>query len=624
MTALDGWGCALLADPVGSGKTWIALAVAAARHQRIAVIAPALLRQQWLSTARRLSLQIQFTSLEQVSRGTLPPASTRIVLIDEAHRLRRGTTRRVFHLAPWLPGRETLLITGTPVMRSPRNLIDVLRLGVADDALRLDGVQSLTSSAAVGIPPVALRRLVVREQQPLSAISVQRRTLPVGRREADRGRALLTRLDRLRLGETPTVARLIRTVLLDAASSSDAAWRDALRRYRDLLLSAQEAGALDRHAIRRFAGAHADQTVMWQLLTDTSLATVLPLQDREVIDQILAEAPRDDCWLDDLVAVARDDIVTLWFSRHLATARLLRARLGQEAAWVTGEAAGIGATRLARSQVLSAFGPERDQWHLLVHPPRHLVLTDLAAEGLDLQGAGRVIHVDLPWYHMAMRQRLGRIVRTGQWRADVIELVRQPAPALARALNIPRRLARTRRPVEQWMTSLTGPPPEALADGGLERGRATGRVVVICRDGPRHGMLRFRRSAGRWRPLPPVCDGEWPLGPADRLAASSEPPPRALVEAVATLTRPATVSRPRLLQHLNAQAAVAMRRHQSDRIRQLDLAWRGALRSHQLGLERQLDQLAVESLIHAPATLSRNAPVIAAWYHHLGPAPPRD
>jgi hypothetical protein len=77
--------------------------------------------------------------------------------------------------------------------------------------------------------------------------------------------------------------------------------------------------------------------------------------------------------------------------------------------------------------------------------PRHLVVTDVAAEGLDLQRAGRVVHYDLPWTPMRLEQREGRSVRYGSRYAQV-EVVRFTVPpALERSLGMESMLARKRR-----------------------------------------------------------------------------------------------------------------------------------------------------------------------------------
>src|SRR6266536_3505029 len=61
---------ALLADPVGTGKTYVALAVAAAlnRSRPAVCLVPAALIEQWGEVARRLRLSITLWSHERVSR----------------------------------------------------------------------------------------------------------------------------------------------------------------------------------------------------------------------------------------------------------------------------------------------------------------------------------------------------------------------------------------------------------------------------------------------------------------------------------------------------------------------------------------------------------------------------
>ncbi|HEY6842642.1 MAG TPA: helicase-related protein, partial [Thermoanaerobaculia bacterium] len=51
-----------------------------------------------------------------------------------------------------------------------------------------------------------------------------------------------------------------------------------------------------------------------------------------------------------------------------------------------------------------------------------LVCTDLAAEGLNLQRAGTVVHYDIPWNPVKLDQRNGRAWRIGQTR-DSIEAI---------------------------------------------------------------------------------------------------------------------------------------------------------------------------------------------------------
>ena len=87
--------------------------------------------------------------------------------------------------------------------------------------------------------------------------------------------------------------------------------------------------------------------------------------------------------------------------------------------------------------VMSWPGKRRD-----LAPPPCLVVTDVAAEGLDLRRAARVVHYDLPWTPMRLEQREGRAVRLGSAR-ELVEVVRfLPPPALDATLELGERLRR--------------------------------------------------------------------------------------------------------------------------------------------------------------------------------------
>jgi len=63
-----------------------------------------------------------------------------------------------------------------------------------------------------------------------------------------------------------------------------------------------------------------------------------------------------------------------------------------------------------RSTIVRLFGT---QGHRL------LLMTEAGSRGLNLQAAGTVVNLDLPWTHSQLRQRVGRIRRIGQTRDSV-------------------------------------------------------------------------------------------------------------------------------------------------------------------------------------------------------------
>lgn len=160
--ALEQYGGALLAQPVGSGKTWMALAVALQRNEGgvITVLAPTPLLSHWRRTATTLRADVLVYSHARASRGSLPRLSG-MVIIDESHHFRNPLTRRYAAVAPLLVGHAALLLTATPVVNRLDDLAAQLRLVVRDDALAASGVGSLTLMLASGLGHPALSDLVI-------------------------------------------------------------------------------------------------------------------------------------------------------------------------------------------------------------------------------------------------------------------------------------------------------------------------------------------------------------------------------------------------------------------------------------------------------------------------------
>ena len=451
--ALQRYHCALLADPVGSGKTYVALAIASVlqRKRPLACLVPATLVDQWRIVAARLGVGIEVASHQQASRGRLPATTDGLVIVDESHHFRNPATRRYGHVAPWLLGRPVLLLSATPVVNRLDDLAHQLLLGVRDDALLADGVVSLRGTLIGGAGSAALGRLVIEDTASAGPRPVRTTAVsPADSREDGAAARALARIARLRLSRHPPIAALVRGVLLRAAASSPAALTGALRRYRGLLLHARDARragrTLGRRELRAFAGELGDQLVLWELLADGGGEAELALDDLDLLDAILTEsaaaAAAEDPKLERLGALLADGRPTLVFATRRETVRHLRDRLGPPpVAWCTGERAGIGHAPAPRASVLGLFRDPRETIAGTI-PPRCLIVTDVAAEGLDLRRAARVVHYDLPWTPMRLEQREGRAVRLGSAHAR-IEVVRfQPPPSLDAALRLEAGLAR--------------------------------------------------------------------------------------------------------------------------------------------------------------------------------------
>ena len=82
MYALEVFRGALLLEAVGTGKTWVALAVAAHERRPAVAIVPAILQSQWRDATQRAGVNLHIWTHERASRGKVPDATASLVIID--------------------------------------------------------------------------------------------------------------------------------------------------------------------------------------------------------------------------------------------------------------------------------------------------------------------------------------------------------------------------------------------------------------------------------------------------------------------------------------------------------------------------------------------------------------
>ncbi len=459
LSAARRYGGVLLADRPGTGKSWIGLAVAAALEasQPIQVIAPAAVKSQWLRIAERCGREIGFHSCELLSRGRAPDPGPGPLVLDESHRLRNPLTRRYLTLAPWCIGRRGILLSATPIVNRLEDVVHQLLLLVRDDALAWAGIPSLRHSVGATMPGELGRLVVTGEDRSGLLPARQSRDLRI----EDPGgttSGLQRGIAALQLSSDAGTARLIRISLLAALASSPQAVREALAKYRSLLLHAQDAAAsgrsLSRRTIRQFVGGEVDQLVLWSLVAERSDAPELALQDLgllpalESVARNQAAAPDAKCRaLQELLCTGE---ATLVFTNARGTVEYLRRQLGPGVAWCTGDRSGIDAMPVSREDVLDLLREPTLREHRSIARPRTLIATDIAAEGLDLPLTARVIHYDLPWTAVRLDQRSGRAFRLGSTQEQVevirflppasLEIALQRETILLRKAELPNRL----------------------------------------------------------------------------------------------------------------------------------------------------------------------------------------
>ncbi len=449
--AIESWGGCLVAEEVGAGKTFIALAVAC-RWQHPLVVAPAALRSTWRVAAEQAGVAFTFASMESLSRCARPVSPFDGVIVDESHHFRTITTQRYTALADLCACTPLLLLSATPLQNRLRDLAAQVALFIGERAFGLDGA--------------ALSRFVVRSngardaEMPLvrapewlsvvaddSAVLEAILALPPPAQPLDGGDA----------GALRTLG------LVRAWSSSRAALRAMLRTRRRLATAIAQGTDAGRAPTRKEARAwHAAEGVV-QLGFATLLFDSAPAQ--HALDALRAAVEADARSMDHLfallattpdpdhariVAIRRlratyPDVRILCFSDYASTVLALfgALRLEPGVGMLTARDARIATGRISRDDLLARFAPRAQHARA---PRAHervtlLLATDLLSEGVNLQDAGIVLHLDLPWNPARMAQRVGRLRRPGGV-AEVRSLLLAPPAGAAVLVDAERRLRR--------------------------------------------------------------------------------------------------------------------------------------------------------------------------------------
>lgn len=510
--ALRTFGGALVADPPGTGKTVIALAVAR-RFPRVIVVAPSTLREQWVRAGTQAQREITFVSLESLSRGCRVAAAP-LIIVDEAHHARTPSTHRYRALASLCVGAQVLLLTATPVVNRVGDLHALLALFLGARAERLDA--ETLSRIVIRRSNTPLPR--VQQLPPLSGLDVPVdlaaviRALPPPFPAADGSAALA----------------LIQMSLAMAWGSSLAALDAALRRRMqraDALADALRDGRWpDRRTLAQWViGDDATQLAMPLVLTDPGTAPPAEALEalRAHVDAVraLRNMVHPQVTHDSTArAAALVGLMTshplrrvVLFARHaetiLALWRAMRGIGGVVA--ITGTRVRAAHGRWSREEVLRALGSRAKP--LRADDPRAirlLLTTDLLAEGVELQGAGIIVHGDGAWNPARFEQRTGRIARIGGTREVLETHFVMPAGA-EELVRLRRRLrhksrARDRAVREAWAREqiearfMTWPEVDRSERIACAASVTLGFLALI-RDGHTLTLIGARRRRGRWR-----------------------------------------------------------------------------------------------------------------------------
>lgn len=446
-SAMDEFGGALLCDQVGMGKTFVALALCA--EDDACVVAPAVLRDMWKSAASSAEKRIDFISTESLSRAERSRSTAgRILVVDEAHHFRNSRTKRYAALARLAATRPVVLLTATPVHNRKQDLTTLLALFLGSSSGTLTPaefgrliirreIESVGTSAGLPqIEPPVWCELIHDDEIPRLLLDLPP---PLPPRNGGEGGALVIHS------------------LLRQWSSSEAALERALTRrlHRSLaLVSALESGTYPSQS-ELAAWTSAEDCVQLALAElvakeTSSTEALLPVvrRHRDSISALLQKM-RSRAGVDaervDVIRAIRakhDGMSVVAFSQYADTIDALFRKLSHNGgvAALTGKGARVSGGRISRSEAIGRFAPNASG---LKAPKRAeavtlLLTTDLLSEGVNLQDAGVVIHIDLPWTPARMEQRLGRVARMNSCHDRVFSYVIRPPASTETLIHLER------------------------------------------------------------------------------------------------------------------------------------------------------------------------------------------
>jgi superfamily II DNA or RNA helicase len=422
---LNELGGALLADEAGLGKTYVALAIARGARRPL-IVCPAALLPMWAGSCAAAGIAVPAVSYEALSRGRRLSPPYDLLVLDEAHHARTPGTRRYRQLASLAAGARVLLLSATPIHNHSADLAALLGL--------------FLGARAWSLAHAELARYVVRREHDmvgdtsLPSLSAPE-MLEVGDDEATL-KAILSLPPPLPPSDGGDGGALLALGLVRQWASSDAAVIAALRkrlaRARSLIDALEQGRYPTRSELAAWAYAHDSVQLAFPELVSSAVdepgraiarLLVAVREHAEALLSLLGNFPfrrtLDDARVEHLRRLRQrhrgEKIVA--FAQYTETVLSLFRELRKDGcvAALTGHGGLVAGGPLSRGEVLARFAPRA----VGVPPPREaervevLLTTDLLSEGLNLQDASVVVHLDLPWTAARMEQRVGRSCRIG-------------------------------------------------------------------------------------------------------------------------------------------------------------------------------------------------------------------
>lgn len=459
--SIEKYGGALLCDDVGLGKTYVAIALIQ-QYRKAVVVAPAVLREMWTEAYEKTkgdsTQEMRFVSIESLSHDL--PGDTYhdcdLVIIDEAHHARNSKTKRYRNLSLLSSGADILLMSATPIHNKREDMNALLALFLGEYAYSLEEWET---------SELLIRRdhtLVPLKQQGSSIPKrLPTRWIPAPQNEL-LFQSILDLPPPLPPRGSEETLHLATLSLVRQWVSSEGALKLAIQRR-----IARSTGILDSLNVGRYPTAgeirawlfseDAIQLALPTIVTANSAAhtperieelKTTVLRYKKALYKVLSLFSTDsgnDLQKSYLLRKIRkrhrgERIIA--FSQYTGTVTSLFNHLKTDphVAALTSRGGMIASGTVNRPHILKRFAPRGTTLrtgtspsaaHLLmssnVAKPdaqpdflpspgediTFLLATDLLSEGINLQDASVVIHLDLPWTVATLDQRVGRCARLG-------------------------------------------------------------------------------------------------------------------------------------------------------------------------------------------------------------------
>jgi hypothetical protein len=424
-------GAVLLDDPVGTGKTVVALSAAALlldkrTIDRVLVVAPNdgvsrlwRTRAGFLGLDRSTGLEVHTRKLRR-SRRSFDERKRTLVIVDEAHRLQNPGTLGYDRLAGHAADSRVLLVTATPFQLEARGLENMLRLpehragGRPSKPVKVGPIRAYAGAVAG----------LLKAEHDLDLQTTEKRAKEqVDSCEADALEAMspffISMFDRSRVGVEDFTKRGIPDARPVVAPAGWAPFYQVLRvlptlpRLHDFAAEAKSSDSYQRmllssHRALRHHKAF-DDVREWASGKDaprsaSSLMNVVEERLSAVDERAHPKVQATAEWVSARLAAGRHVLVfCVWANSQSAIGAAIEKTAPRVFRVETPEH-----VVQARALCDQSFGHPVDA----ANPPMAMVVRDNLSESVDMDGGHPcVVHHDLVWNPVRWDQRMGRVIR---------------------------------------------------------------------------------------------------------------------------------------------------------------------------------------------------------------------